>query len=94
LPPQENDALSQEVALLQPATGDLRAGRFSEALKSLDEHQRRFPNGILTEERRAARAQALCSLGRRSEAQAELSLLAAQSLAVANARHYCDETSK
>jgi hypothetical protein len=94
LPSPTDDPLSQEVALLVRATADLLAGRVSEALKSLDEHQRKFPNGILTEERRTARAQALCSLGRRSEAQAELAQLAPQSLAVAHARQYCEGVSK
>jgi hypothetical protein len=73
----KEDPLAREVALLSQATGDLHAGRASDALKVLDEHQRRFPNGILNEERRSARAQALCSLGRRSEAETELALLAA-----------------
>ncbi|HEY0468389.1 MAG TPA: hypothetical protein VGC79_29530 [Polyangiaceae bacterium] len=54
------DRLAQEVALLTRATSSLHAGHPAEALKVLDEYQRRFPNGLLTEERRAARAQALC----------------------------------
>jgi hypothetical protein len=71
----------------------LRAGRVSVALKTLDEHRRRFPSGILTEERCAARAQALCALGRQREAQAELDRLAPRSLAAARARQICDATS-
>ena len=69
-PPVE-DSLAQEVALLSQATGDLHAGRASNALKVLAEHQRQFPNGILNEERRAARVQALCLLGRQREARTE-----------------------
>jgi hypothetical protein len=89
-----DDPLSLEIEILVRATTDLLAGRVKEALISLDEHQRRFPNGILTQERRTARAQALCSLGRRSEAQTELAQLAPQSLAVVRAQQYCEETSK
>ena len=84
------DSLAQEVALLARATASLHAGRPTESLKILDEHQRRFPKAMLGEERRAARAQALCSLGRLGEAQAELARLAPQSLAAARARQVCD----
>lgn len=84
------DRLAQEVALLGRATSSLHAGHPAEALKVLDEYQRRFPKGLLSEERRAARAQALCALGRQSEAQAELSRLAPQSLAAARAKQVCD----
>jgi len=84
------DRLAEEVTLLSSAVSDLRAGRVSVALKTLDEHRRRFPSGILTEERCAARAQALCALGRQREAQAELDRLAPRSLAAARARQICD----
>ena len=87
------DRLAQEVALLAHATSDLHAGRAADALKVLDEYQRKFPKGLLTEERRAAKAQALCSLGRRSEAQAELARLAPQSPAAARAKQVCDASS-
>ncbi|MEP7052036.1 MAG: hypothetical protein ABJB12_16845 [Pseudomonadota bacterium] len=90
----QEDPLAREVGLLSLATGDLHAGRAGDALKVLDEHQRKFPNGILSEERRAARAQALCALGRRSEADSELARLASQSLAAVNAKRVCDQTSK
>jgi hypothetical protein len=87
------DRLAQEVALLARATSSLHAGHPAEALKALDEYQRRFPKGLLAEERRAARAQALCSLGRQSEAQSELARLAPQSLAAARAKQVCDARS-
>jgi hypothetical protein len=86
------DHLAQEVALLSRATSDLRAGRASDALKALDEHQSKFPNGVLAEERSAARAQALCALGRRGEAEVELARLARtapQSPQAARAREAC-----
>jgi len=69
-------SLSEEVALLSRAETDLHAGRPESALRSLDEHERRFPHGTLEQERIAARAQALCALGRFAEAQAPLEQLA------------------
>jgi hypothetical protein len=87
------DRLAEEVALLSRATTALRAGRAAEALKTLDEHQSRFPRGALSEERRAAKAQALCSLGRMSEGRAELARLAPQSPAAARAKQVCDSSS-
>jgi len=87
------DRLAQEVALLSRATSDLRAGRAGAALKSLDEHQRKFPNGMLAVERRAVRAQALCTLKRVSEGRAEISLLAPQSPAAGRAKQLCDAAS-
>jgi hypothetical protein len=87
------DRLAQEVALLSRATSDLRAGRAGAALKSLDEHQRKFPTGMLTVERRAVRAQALCTLKRVSEGRAEISLLAPQSPAAGRAKQLCDAAS-
>jgi hypothetical protein len=84
------DRLAQEVALLSSATKSLNAGRAAEALQLLDEHRQKFPNGLLAEERRAARARALCSLGRVAEAEAELARLAPRSPAAARARQVCD----
>jgi hypothetical protein len=63
------------VAILSRAASALHAGRAASALKAIDEHQRKFPQGLLSEERRAARAQALCLLGRRGEAELELQRL-------------------
>jgi len=86
------DRLAQEVALLSRATSALRSGRPTEALNALNEHQSQFPKGVLAEERRAARAQALCALGRRTEAEAELARLAQtapQSPQAARAREAC-----
>jgi hypothetical protein len=70
------DPLVEEIAILSKATSALRAGNPSEGLRLLNEHQRKFPSGRLAEERRAARIQALCALGRRTEAEAELARLA------------------
>jgi hypothetical protein len=87
---RSQDRLAQEVALLSRATSDLRAGRAGAALKSLDEHQRKFPSGMLSVERRAVRAQALCALKRVNEGRAEISLLAPQSPAAGRAKQLCD----
>jgi hypothetical protein len=69
------DRLAEEVAILSQAAKDLRAGHAATALSALNEHQKKFPSGLLTQERRAARAEALCSLGRFAEAENELSTL-------------------
>ncbi len=70
-----NDELAEEVALMSQAARQLRAGDAAAALVLLDRHRRQFPAGRLLEERFAARAQALCALGEREAARAELSLL-------------------
>jgi hypothetical protein len=86
------DSLAQEVAILSHASAELHAGRPSAALKALDEHRRKFPRGVLAQERTSARIQALCALGRMKEAQAELARLARTSPSsphVARARKAC-----
>lgn len=75
-PSRSADSLAQEVAILSRASSELRAGRPAAALKALDEHQRSFPSGVLTQERTAARIQALCALGRTKEARSALERLA------------------
>jgi len=64
--------IRREVALLSQAQTALSSGRPQAALAALSEHARRFPRGVLTEERVATRARTLCALGRVQEAQAEL----------------------
>jgi predicted Zn-dependent protease len=64
--------IREEVALLSKAQAALSRGRAQEALDALAEHALRFPRGVLTEERTATRARTLCALGRRQEAEAEL----------------------
>jgi hypothetical protein len=82
--------LAAEVAILARATRELRAGRAADALKALDEYRRRFPQGLLRIEHRAARAQALCALGRFDEANAKLAGLPKQSPLAVRARQFCD----
>lgn len=69
------DRLAEEVEILSRAGTALRSGRPSAALKALDEHQRRFPSGVLSQERSAARVQALCALGRTDDGLRELKRL-------------------
>ena len=70
------DSLAQEVAILSRAGAELHAGRPTAALTALDEHQRKFPSGVLRQERSAARVQALCALGRTKEARTAFERLA------------------
>ena len=87
--PPHRDMLAREVALLSAATTALRAGDVSAALRSLDEHKRKYPNGVLREERRTAQAQALCSIGRVSEGRAQLKGLPPTSPTAARAAQVC-----
>lgn len=61
--------LAAEVALLRRAQGAIRAGDPDGALRHLAAHARRFPSGMMTEEREAARVVALCDAGRNDEAR-------------------------
>jgi hypothetical protein len=86
------DRLADEVEILSRAGASLRSGQPNAALKALNEHQRRFPSGVLSQERSAARVQALCALGRKSEGVRELQRLerkAPGSPHVARARKAC-----
>jgi hypothetical protein len=74
--PTTSDSLNEEVRVLSRAEQQLNAGHADDALKTLAEHERRFPGGALTEERMAARVQCLCALGRTAAAKADLAKLA------------------
>jgi len=84
-----NSRLAEEVEILSRATSALHAGRAEDALAAAAEHQKKFPRGLLSEERRSARAQALCLLGRTSEAKRELDHMAPGSPHAARARQRC-----
>jgi predicted Zn-dependent protease len=87
-----SDRFAEEVALLSKATTSLRAGKPAEALALLDAHRHKFPGSRLVEEERAARAQALCALGNRAEAAAEVARLervAPQSPHLARVKRAC-----
>jgi hypothetical protein len=87
------DSLPEEVRLLSKAEQQLHGGHADDALRTLGEHERRFPGGFLAEERLAARVQALCALGRTAEAKADLAKLTRTNPGSANfdrARRFCD----
>jgi hypothetical protein len=87
-----SDSLPEEVRLLSRAEQQLYSGHADEALRTLGEHERRFPGGALAEERMAARIQSLCALGRVAEARADLAKLARahpRSPHVDRARRFC-----
>jgi hypothetical protein len=88
------DSLSEEVAILSSAQAELHSGRAESALRLLAEHERKYRHGILAEERTAAKVQALCALGRVSEANALLGRLSPQSLSGDSARQACSLSKK
>jgi hypothetical protein len=64
------DAYAAELGLLQQARAAVVTSRFSAALDSIAEHERRFAAGRLREERDALRIKALAGLGRGDDARA------------------------
>jgi hypothetical protein len=58
-----------ELALVRPAEDALASDRPKRALRLLGEHAKRFPSGVLMQEREVLRAMALCRLGRTQEAE-------------------------
>lgn len=88
------DNLSEEVAILYRAEAELHSGRAANALRILNDHERRFARGILAEERTAARIQALCALGRTSEANALIARLHPGSLHGERSRDACGSSVK
>jgi TolA-binding protein len=62
------DTLAEEEQLLETARGSMAAAP-AQALKALDQHQRRFPNGELTPERLYLSAEASRRLGDRAGAR-------------------------
>ncbi len=63
-------ALGAELALLRAARAALANGSPEQALRELAEHQRRFPGGLLAQERMVLRVQALCDSGSTGQARA------------------------
>jgi hypothetical protein len=84
-----SDSLSEEASILSRAEAELHRGRAEYALRLLNEHERKYPKGILAEERTAARIQALCSLGRNVEANSQLARLKPGSLHGARTQQAC-----
>ncbi|WP_434046097.1 MULTISPECIES: hypothetical protein [Sorangium] len=71
--------LDAEIALLRDAQQALQAGQFAQALSKLDEHASRYPRGVLSTEREASRAIALCRSGRAASGRAIAAKLLARS---------------
>jgi hypothetical protein len=69
------DALAREVQILRDARAQLKEGDPEKALNTLDRHAQLHPQGTLAEEQLAARALALCSLGRSAEARTAMAKL-------------------
>jgi hypothetical protein len=67
--PQPSADLEAEMGLLTSAQAAIQRGDYSAALAKLDEHQKAFPSGVLSEERTAARIVALCAAGRQADAR-------------------------
>jgi hypothetical protein len=87
-------SLTEEVRLLSKAERQLSDGLAEDALKTLGEHERRFPRGALAEERMAARVEALCALSRGAEARTELGRLSRaypKSPHLDGARRFCGD---
>jgi hypothetical protein len=69
-PPASPARLADELALVRRAWDALRAADHDDALRALEAHRARFPEGALAPERAAARALALCAApGREDEAR-------------------------
>ena len=66
--------LDEELRLVRGGVAALDAGNPSLALSLLNEHARRFANGLLAEERAAERVAALCALGRVDEARSDAAI--------------------
>lgn len=75
LPPAEPDAAAER-ALLTKATSALASGDSASAIGALQEHARRFPRGVLAEEREVYWISALLRAGRRDEARGRVERLA------------------
>jgi outer membrane biosynthesis protein TonB len=63
-PPAQPKTLADEVALMQALSTALKAGDPSKVLVLVAEHERDFADGQFIEERRAAKARALCQSGK------------------------------
>lgn len=67
--PAPDDTLAAETRLLAQARAALLEARPEQALARLAEHARRFPDGVLSEERQALDAVALCEAGRDADGE-------------------------
>lgn len=75
-PETPRPSLAEETALLSAAKRLLGAGQPAAALRKLEEHAERHPDGQLADARRRARIRVLCDLGREAQARGEALSLA------------------
>ena len=68
VPPAGTD-LAEEYRLIEEGRAGLATGDYAKALRSLGEHERRFPNGQLNQERESLHIEVLVSTGRIAEAR-------------------------
>ncbi len=68
-PARAEESYAAELDLLQRAQVAYAAREFSDVLARVAEHGRKFPNGLLSEEREALRVRALEGAGRKEEAR-------------------------
>lgn len=66
--PPRAESRALELSLLESVRKATRAGDFPTALTLIHEHERRYPSGLLIEEREALRVKSLLGLGRRDDA--------------------------
>jgi hypothetical protein len=64
-------SLEEETRLLRAAARAQQAGDGDGSLAILSEHEARFPDGVLRDERTVAKIAALCALGRKETASSE-----------------------
>jgi len=75
-PPEVDDPLGREAALLASARAALREGDPSTAHALLERHAREHPTGVLVDERRLSQISTLCLMGQVDEARAAADRLA------------------
>lgn len=83
------DTLAQELQLLTSAASGLNSGHVANALLAIEEHERRFSHGVLSDERKLAKARALCMLHRFDEGRAALAVLETGTPASARVKEEC-----
>jgi hypothetical protein len=67
--PSSSATYALELAILERARDAIAKGDHAAGLRAIATHQRRFPAGLLREEREALRVKALAGLGKADEAQ-------------------------
>ncbi len=77
-PPAQPKSLADEVALMQALSTALKQEDSSKVLARVAEHERDFPKGQFIEERRAAKARALCRSGKLAAGKREAEAFASR----------------